>query len=122
ASLGTDRLPPSSHASSAASSPPMRRRNHCSRPKGIPKMKLQGFRHSSPKTLQSQNRLQPRKRLLVSRLALVHGQLSIEPHRVPRVAHGWRDGFRCAQPILLGSLRTFRLCELVTPVLAAADE
>src|SRR5262249_21813149 len=44
-------------------------------PKGNPKMKLQGSRPSSPKTLQSQNRLQPRKRLPVSRLVIVHGQL-----------------------------------------------
>src|SRR5262245_16880067 len=39
------------------------------------KMKLQGSGPANPKTLQSQNRLQSRKGLSVSRLALVHGQL-----------------------------------------------
>src|SRR5262245_52324574 len=37
-------------------------------------MKLQGSGPANPKTLQSQNRLQSRKGLSVSRLALVHGQ------------------------------------------------
>src|SRR5262245_17967608 len=46
-------------------------------PKGNPKMKLQGSGPANPKTLQSQNWLQSRKGLSVSRLALVHGQLGI---------------------------------------------
>src|SRR5262249_13004067 len=44
-------------------------------PKGNPKKKMQGSRPSSPKTLRSQTRLQQRKRLLLSRLAVVHRQL-----------------------------------------------
>src|SRR6478672_10131980 len=55
----------------------MRQRNHCSSLKGIPKMKLQGSGPSTPKSLQSQNRPRPENRLSISRLDVVHGQLSI---------------------------------------------
>src|SRR6201993_2849665 len=54
----------------------MGQRNHCSSLKGIPKMKLQGSGPSTPKSLQSQNRPRPENRLSISRLDVVHGQLS----------------------------------------------
>src|SRR5262245_38393955 len=54
----------------------MRQRNHCSSLKGIPKMKLQDSGPSGPKSLQSQNRPRPENRLSISRLDVVHAQLT----------------------------------------------
>jgi hypothetical protein len=39
-------------------------------------MKLQGSGPSTPKSLQSQNRPRPENRLSISRLGVVHGQLT----------------------------------------------
>jgi hypothetical protein len=59
----------------------MQPQNHASRPKGIPKTKLQGSGPSGGKTLQSQIAQSPKNRLTFNRLAVVHGRLINAPAR-----------------------------------------
>jgi hypothetical protein len=55
----------------------MQPQNHASRPKGIPKTKLQGSGPSGSNTLQSQIAQSPKNRLTFNRLAVVHGRLEM---------------------------------------------
>jgi hypothetical protein len=59
----------------------MRPQNHASRPKGIPKTKLQGSGPSGRKTLQSQITRHGKNRLVINALAVVH-------ERLPRIGAG----------------------------------
>jgi hypothetical protein len=54
----------------------MQTRNHASRFEGILKAKLQGSEAQSLKTLQYQNAPQEKLRLLLNRLADLHGRLA----------------------------------------------
>jgi hypothetical protein len=54
----------------------MRPQNHASRPKGIPKTKLQGSGPSGRKTLQSQITRYGKNRLVINALAVVHERLA----------------------------------------------
>src|ERR1700675_1985335 len=53
----------------------MRQRNHAPRFEEIAKMKLQAFRPSNPKSLQSQTSLRSKNRLPLNGLEGVHGRL-----------------------------------------------
>ena len=69
---GTDRLPPSSRASSVASCSPMRQSNHASQANGIPKRKSQASAASSRQTLQSRTGYCAENQFSFSRLTVVH--------------------------------------------------
>src|ERR1700675_3513067 len=56
----------------------MRQRNHAPRFEEIAKMKLQAFRPSNPKSLQSQTSLRSKNRLPLNGLEGVHGRLTLE--------------------------------------------
>src|ERR1700675_4570447 len=71
----------------------MRQRNHAPRFEEIAKMKLQAFRPSNPKSLQSQTALRSKNRLPLNGLEGVHGRLTNQSGPVNtfsrRLFRGW---------------------------------
>src|ERR1700675_2713532 len=91
----------------------MRQRNHAPRGEEIAKMKLQAFRPSNPKSLQSQTSLRSKNRLPLNGLEGVHGRLT---QRTSLVSNSAVTIFRMLRSLRCGSLVTYAQLQRSRPL------